>query len=178
MSRIGKNPIPLPEKVKAGVQGGTVTVEGPKGSLRRSFPDCVKVRLEENRLVVEPAGKSRLAKAMHGTARSLLAGMVQGVTGGFAKDLEISGVGFRAVLEERALVLNLGYASPIRYPVPDGIQVTVADNTKIKVEGTDKQQVGQTAADIKHFYKVEPYKGKGVRLTGEYVRRKEGKKAG
>lgn len=179
MSRIGKLPISIPEKVKVAVDGGVVKVEGPKGKLEKAFnPSVVDIRIEDGTVNVQPAAKSRLAKAMHGTARSIINGMVEGVTKGFSKNLIISGVGFRAAVNGAVLKLELGYSHDINHPIPDGLKVTVTDQTKLLVEGPDKQVVGQFAAQVKKFYPVEPYKGKGVTIVGEFVRRKEGKKAG
>ena len=176
MSRIGKLPVAIPDKVKVELNGNVVQVEGPKGRLEKSFDRSVRLKLEDGQLVVEPANNSRLARAMHGTARSIIGNMVDGVVEGYAKDLEIEGVGFRAAVQGDVLDLSLGYSHPVRHPIPEGITITVTENTKIKVEGIDKQLVGQVTAAIKSYYPVEPYKGKGVRIVGEYVRRKEGKK--
>lgn len=179
MSRVGKLPVPIPEKVSVSVDpANTVTVEGPRGKLSKSFDSAVEISVEEHEVVFKPKNSSRHAKAMFGTARSVVDGMVLGVVGGYTRDLEIEGVGFRAAVQGKILNLALGYSHPINYNIPEGIQITVADNTKVNVAGIDKQLVGQVAADIKHFYPVEPYKGKGVRIVGDYVRRKEGKKAG
>lgn len=178
MSRIGKLPIPIPAKVKVSFDAQNVTVEGPKGRLTKGFHPLVEIRQEENSLVVEPRSEVRIARAMYGTTRSILANMVQGVVEGYQKRLEINGVGFRADVEGKILHLALGYSHPIKYPIPEGITINIDSGTKVTVEGPDKHMVGQVAADIKHFYPVEPYKGKGVRIEGEYVRRKEGKKAG
>lgn len=179
MSRIGKLPVPIPEKVEVKIDGGTVTVKGPKGSNSKSFDtSIVSVAVEDDSVVVKPVGNTRLARAMYGTARSIINGMVEGVTKGFEKNLIITGVGFKAFLDGNVLDLALGYSHPIKHPIPEGLTVTVADQTKVKVEGCDKQMVGQFAAQVKKFYPVEPYKGKGVAIQGEFVRRKEGKKAG
>lgn len=179
MSRIGKLPVAIPEKVEVTVDGGTITVKGPKGTNSKTFdPNVVSMEIVDGTVVVTPVGNSRLAKAMYGTARSIINGMMEGVTKGFEKNLIINGVGFRATLEGKVLDLALGYSHEIKHPIPDGLTVTVADQTKIKVEGYDKQMVGQFAAQVKKYYPVEPYKGKGVTIQGEYVRRKEGKKAG
>ncbi len=179
MSRIGKLPIPVPAKVTVTVDNGTVKVEGPKGKLEQRFnPAHVDIRVEDNEVRVAPVGDSRPARAMYGTSRSIINGMVQGVTEGFSKNLTISGVGFRAAVNGKVLKLELGYSHDINHPIPDGVTVTVTDQTKVKVEGCDKQAVGQFAAEVKKFYPVEPYKGKGVTIEGEFVRRKEGKKAG
>lgn len=176
MSRIGKLPISIPSQVKVSVDGQVVTVEGPKGKLSRDFDKAVRFNVDGAELRVEPATDSRHSRSMYGTSRSILQNMVDGVVNGFSKSLEIHGVGFRATLKGDILDLALGYSHPIHYPIPAGITVTITDNTKLKVEGADKQVVGQVAADIKHYYPVEPYKGKGVRIVGEFVRRKEGKK--
>ncbi len=175
MSRIGKQPIPVPEKVTVDISGQTVSVEGPKGKLAKTFNAAAKVAVADGVIQVSPADSSRFANAMYGTARSIIAGMVKGVTEGFVKDLEISGVGFKAILKGNTLDLALGYSHPIIYPVPDGIKVTVTDQTKVKVEGVDKQLVGEVAANIRSYYPAEPYKGKGVKYADERVRRKEGK---
>lgn len=176
MSRNGKLPVNIPQGVTASVQDTTVEVKGAKGSVKKTFNKSVAIKIEDDAIVVTPAESSRLARAMHGTARSIIAGMVEGVVKGFSKDLEIHGVGFRASVSGNALNLNLGYSHDINYVIPEGVKVTVTENTKLKVEGCDKQVVGQVAADIKAYYPVEPYKGKGVRIVGQFVRRKEGKK--
>ncbi|MFP4281675.1 MAG: 50S ribosomal protein L6 [Opitutales bacterium] len=179
MSRIGKLPIPLPEKVKVSIDHGDVTVEGPKGTLSKSFkPSVVKIEQVDNEIICAPASNSRHARAMYGTARSIINGMVEGVTNGFTKRLTINGVGFRANVQGQFLKLELGYSHDINHPIPEGLNVTVDNQTKVKVEGADKQVVGQFAAQVKKFYPVEPYKGKGVSIDGEFIRRKEGKKAG
>lgn len=181
MSRIGKVPIIVPDKVKVAVKDGQISVEGPKGKLSRSFdPSVVSVKLEGNHVAVARLEDSRHGNAMHGTVRSLIAGMVKGVNEGYTETLEIQGVGFKAVLKGKTLDLALGYSHPILYPVPEGILVTVGEtqqkNPFVKIDGADKKVVGQVAADIYGYYKVEPYKGKGVRILGRHIRRKEGKK--
>ena len=175
MSRIGKQPVLIPDKVKVSVNNGTVLVEGPKGKVQKTFASAVKVTVAEKKVTFAPTEESRFAKAMFGTARSVVAGMVKGVTEGYSKDLEIQGVGFKAALKGKQLDLALGYSHPILMTIPDGIKVTVTDQTKLKVEGADKQLVGAVTAEIRGYYPPEPYKGKGVRLVGERVRRKEGK---
>jgi len=178
MSRIGRLPVSIPGKVKVEVKDSTVNVEGPKGKLSKTFDSVVAITVDGGKVKVAPREESRFAKAMHGTARSVIAGMVKGVTDGYAKELEIQGVGFKANLKGSTLDLALGYSHPILYPIPDGIKVTVTDNTKLKIEGPDKQLVGAVTAEIRGFYPPEPYKGKGVRIVGEHaerVRRKEGK---
>ena len=176
MSRIGKQPVPIPDKVKVDIkEGNNVFVEGPKGKVQKQFADAVKIAIADKKVTVTPTSDSRFARAMYGTARSIIAGMVKGVTDGYSKDLEIQGVGFKAVLKGKQIDLSLGYSHPILHDIPEGIKITIADGTKIKVEGCDKQTVGQITAEIRAYYKPEPYKGKGVRLVGERVRRKEGK---
>ncbi|MGH8017987.1 MAG: 50S ribosomal protein L6 [Opitutaceae bacterium] len=175
MSRIGKLPVSIPEKVKVDVKDTTVKVEGPKGTLSKTFSPVVAISFEDNKINVAPRNETRFARAMHGTARSVIAGMVKGVSQGFAKELEIQGVGFKAALKGDTLDLALGYSHPILYKVPAGIKVTVTDQTKLKIEGADKQTVGAVTAEIRSYYPPEPYKGKGVRIVGERVRRKEGK---
>lgn len=177
MSRIGKLPIPIPEKAKVSINGQTVSVEGPKGSLTKSFDKSVKIELNDNVVQVAPVSDSRHARAMFGTVRSIINGMVIGVVEGYTKKLEIKGVGFRAVLKGNVLDLALGYSHPCELEIPEGIKVTVAENTKLTVEGADKQMVGQVTAEIYAFFPAEPYKGKGVHIEGKYVRRKEGKKS-
>jgi large subunit ribosomal protein L6 len=179
MSRIGKLPVAIPEKVKVSVNDGAVSVEGPKGKLEKAFNlSHVSIVVEENEVKVSPANSSRLSKAMHGTARSIINGMVEGVTKGFEKKLEINGVGFKAEQKGKQLKLNLGFSHDVLVDVPEGITVAIDGGTKVAISGCDKQVVGQLAATIYSYYPVEPYKGKGVTIVGQYVRRKEGKKAG
>jgi len=175
MSRIGKVPVPIPDKVKVDVKGQTVSVEGPKGKVSKTFADVVTITLADKKVSVKPNEDSRFAQAMFGTARSVIAGMVKGASEGFAKELEIQGVGFKANLKGKQLDLALGYSHPILFDIPEGIKITVTDQTKLKVEGADKQLVGKVTAEIRSYYPPEPYKGKGVRIVGERVRRKEGK---
>ena len=176
MSRIGKQPVPIPDKVKVDVKGHTVSVEGPKGKVSKTFAPVVSITVANKIVTVAPTeDDSRFAKAMYGTVRSIIAGMVKGVSEGYSKELEIQGVGFKANLKGKVLDLALGYSHPILMDIPDGIKVTVTDQTKVKVEGADKQLVGAVTAEIRGYYLPEPYKGKGVRIVGERVRRKEGK---
>lgn len=176
MSRIGKQPVIIPDKVKVTVNGETVLVEGPKGKVSKLFAPVVKVSVADQKVTVTPTeDQSRFAKAMYGTVRSVIAGMVKGVSEGYVKELEIQGVGFKANLKGSTLDLALGYSHPIIMEIPAGIKVTVTDQTKLKVEGADKQLVGAVTAEIRGYYPPEPYKGKGVRIVGERVRRKEGK---
>jgi large subunit ribosomal protein L6 len=176
MSRIGKLPVVLPSNVKCQIEGNKVRIEGPKGALEETFHSSVLIRESEGTIRVEPREQSRIAKAMYGTTRSILNNMVIGVVDGYSKNLEISGVGFKADLRGDIINLALGYSHPINQAIPATVKVTVTDGTKIKVEGVSKQEVGQLAASIKGYFPVEPYKGKGVRIVGEHVRRKEGKK--
>ena len=178
MSRIGKQPVPIPEKVKVDIKDWTVHVEGPKGKVTKTFAPVVKIVMADKKITVAPTEDSRFSKAMYGTARSIIAGMVKGVTIGYLKELEIQGVGFKAVLKGKQLDLALGFSHTILMDIPDGIKVTVNEGTKLKVEGADKQLVGAVTAEIRSYYPPEPYKGKGVRIVGEHaerVRRKEGK---
>lgn len=179
MSRIGKNPVGIPDKVKADINGNLIQIAGPKGTLAKSFDAAVSFSLEDGKIIITPANGSRHAKAMWGTARSIIQGMVQGVVEPYRKDVEISGVGFKAAIDNNVINLALGYSHPITYRVPEGVSVEIdKTGTKLAVTGCDKHSVGQVAADIKSFYPMEPYKGKGVRIVGEFVRRKEGKKSG
>ena len=175
MSRIGKQPVPIPDKVKVTITGGTVLVEGPKGKVEKTFASAVKVTIADKIITFAPTEETRFANAMFGTARSIVASMVKGVTEGYVKELEIQGVNFKANLKNSVLDLALGYSHAILMDIPAGIKVTVTDQTKLKVEGADKQLVGAVTAEIRSYYPPEPYKGKGVRIVGERVRRKEGK---
>ena len=176
MSRIGQKPIPVPDKVKCSVSGdGAVTVAGPKGKLSWTLPKQIAARVEGNQLTVQRNSEERKVRALHGLSRALVNNMVLGVSTGFVKDLEIQGVGFKAAVQGKTLKLNLGFSHDISFPIPEGIKITVAENTKVKIEGIDRHLVGQVAADIRAYYPPEPYKGKGVRYAGEQVQRKEGK---
>jgi large subunit ribosomal protein L6 len=177
MSRIGKIPVDIPAGVEVGLDNQTIRVKGPKGELSKTFSPLAVIKVSDETVVVSPANDSRAAQAQYGTTRSIIANMVQGVTQPFSKDLLIEGVGFRAAIKGSVIDLELGYSHPVEHTIPEGVTVTVADNVKIHVEGADKQMVGQIAAEIKSYYPVEPYKGKGVRILGQYVRRKEGKKS-
>jgi len=175
MSRIGRLPIEIPAKVKVEIKGGTVFIEGPKGKLDFALPVKTQAKLEGSSLVVSREGEDAQAKAMHGLARAVLSNMVKGVTDGFMKKLEIQGVGFKANVQGKVVNMALGYSHPINYSIPDQIKVTVEENTKLTIEGPNKQVVGQVAAELRSYYPPEPYKGKGVRYVGEKVTRKEGK---
>jgi large subunit ribosomal protein L6 len=178
MSRVGLKPISLPEKVAVKLDGRKVTVEGPKGKLDFTLPDGISLKAEDGNVVVSRATEQRQVRALHGTARSLINNMITGVSKGFEKNLEIHGVGLRAAVKGKELDLSLGRSHPLLHPIPAGLTVTVNENTKIKVEGIDKQLVGQFAAEVRGYYPPEPYKGKGVRYSDEHVRRKEGKSVG
>lgn len=176
MSRIGKIPVEIPDKVKVQVSNQSVEVEGPKGKLSLKIPPMAKVAVDDNKVVVTRQDDTKPSKAQHGLTRSLVQNMVLGVSVGFVKKLEIQGVGFKASLANAKITLNLGYSHEIVYPVPPSIDVTIEENgTKVKIEGPDKALVGKVASEIRSFYPPEPYKGKGVRYSDEQVRRKEGK---
>jgi len=175
MSRVGKVPVIIPAKVKVDNKDTTVSVDGPKGKVSRTFAPVVSITEADSKDTVQPLDQSRFSRSMFGTARSVIAGMVKGASEGFVKELEIQGVGFKAALKGKQLDLALGYSHPILFDIPEGIKITVAEGTKLKVEGADKQLVGMVTSQIRSFYPPEPYKGKGVRIVGERVRRKEGK---
>lgn len=175
MSRIGRIPIIIPSGVKVDLKGDVLYVEGPLGKLGQSIHLQVKVELQDGKISVKRLGDSFLEKGLHGLYQRLISNMISGVTKGYGKDLEIMGVGFRAKVEGKSLILQLGFTHPVKYPIPEGIKITVTDNTKINIKGADKQLVGQSAADIRGYFPPEPYKGKGIRYAGEYVRRKAGK---
>ena len=177
MSRIGKLPIPVLDKANVAIDGQTVRVDGPKGKLEKTFDDSVKIELADGQITVSPVDSSRHARAMFGTVRSIINNMVVGVVEGYEKKLEIKGVGFRAALKGDLLDLALGYSHPVEVKIPEGITVTVTENTKVSVSGADKQMVGEITATIYSYFPAEPYKGKGVHIVGQYVRRKEGKKS-
>ena len=176
MSRIGNKAVEIPDKVKVNIgNDGAVAVEGPKGKLQWTLPREIKASVKDNRVSLVRDAETRGVKALHGLSRSLVHNMVQGVSEGFSKNLEIEGVGFKAAVQGSNLNLSLGKSHPILFPIPKEIKITVTENTKIAIAGIDKKLVGQVAADIRRYYPPEPYKGKGVRYAGEVVRRKEGK---
>jgi large subunit ribosomal protein L6 len=175
MSRIGKQPIAIPPKVKVEIKGQKVFVEGPKGKLNWELPHRTSLKVEDGKVVVSREGDDAKAKALHGLSRALVNNMVRGVSEGFVKKLEIQGVGFKAAVAGNNVNMSLGYSHPIVYPIPGQVKVTVEENTKITIEGPDRQSVGQVAAELRSFYPPEPYKGKGVRYSDERVIRKEGK---
>ncbi len=176
MSRVGKNPVPIPDGVEVTIDGALVSVAGKLGRLDGRIAPEVSAALDDGKVVVTPHGEGKRARQMWGLARSVINNMVVGVSQGFHKDLQIEGVGYRAQVAGRTLTLDLGYSHRIEFPIPDGIEITCERPTAIRVAGADRQAVGQVAAEIRAFRKPEPYKGKGIRYVGEYVRRKEGKK--
>jgi len=176
MSRIGRKPVPIPQGVEVALEGQLVRVKGRLGELVQELPREVEVRREDGALHVRPRTEGKRARAMWGTSRSLLANMMEGVTNGFTRELEISGVGYRAQCDGKFLRLQLGYSHDIIYAVPPDVKITTPQPTKIVVSGPDKQRVGQVAAEIRAFRKPEPYKGKGIRYADEVILRKEGKK--
>ena len=175
MSRIGKLPIDVPKTVKASLNNGVITVEGSKGKLSQAVCANVNVEIEDARIVVTRTNDEKLARAAHGLMRQLIKNMVIGVSEGYKKTLVIMGVGYKAAMQDKSVVLTLGYANDIEYVVPEGIKISLENPTKIIIEGIDKQLVGQTAAEIRSLRKPEPYKGKGIRYENEYVRAKSGK---
>lgn len=176
MSRIGKKPVPLASGVTATVSGQTVEVKGPKGTRSFTATDDVQITLEDGAINVAPRGMSKRARQQWGMSRTQIANLVTGVTEGFKKNLEMTGVGYRAAVQGNVVKLSLGYSHDVDYQVPAGVTVTAAKPTELTVEGIDQQQVGQVAAEIRAWRKPEPYKGKGIRYAGEYIFRKEGKK--
>jgi large subunit ribosomal protein L6 len=176
MSRIGNKPVEIPDKVKVNVgNDGAVSVEGPKGKLSWKLPRDISAKIDNNKVLLARTAETRGVKALHGLSRALVHNMVRGVSEGFTKQLEIEGVGFKAAVQGQNLNLSLGFSHPVVFPIPKEIKITVTDNTKLTIQGTDKKLVGQVAADIRRYYPPEPYKGKGVRYAGEQIRRKEGK---
>ena len=175
MSRVGSKTIEVPDKVNVAIADNHVSVEGPKGNLEMDMPSRTTVSQDENVLSVARDGDDREAKAMHGLGRSLLNNMVVGVSEGYVKKLEINGGGFKAAVSGNTVTMNLGYSHPIKYDLPNQVTVSVDKDTNVTIEGPDKQKVGLVAAELRGFYPVEPYKGKGVKYADEYIRRKEGK---
>ena len=176
MSRIGKRPVDLPSGVSATVSGQKVEVKGPKGTRAFTANDEVDVKLEDNQLTVTPRGKDKRARQQWGMSRTMVANLVQGVSDGFKKELELTGVGYRAQMQGNTLKLALGYSHDVDFPVPEGVTITCPKQTEIVVEGADQQLVGQVAANIRGWRVPEPYKGKGIKYKGEFIFRKEGKK--
>lgn len=179
MSRIGKLPIPITEKINIQVSGdNTVTVKGPKGELQKQFSNRIKINVEGNEVQVARLSDDKVDRSLHGLSRALLANMITGVTDGFVKKLEIVGVGYKAEMRGKKLLLNVGYSHPIIFGVQDEIKLETPSNTEILVSGINKEMVGAVCAKIRSFRKPEPYKGKGIKYAGEYIRRKAGKAAG
>jgi large subunit ribosomal protein L6 len=178
MSRIGKKPIALPDKVKVDIKTDSVVVTGPKGSVTNPIPPGIRFENKDKQLVAIRTDDSGQQRAFHGLARALVANAVKGVTTGFSKELDIVGVGYRAEARKNSVVFTLGFSHPIEYPIPAGISITVDKQTKLVVSGVDRQQVGQVAANIRSLKKPDPYKNKGIRYTGERLKKKAGKAGG
>ncbi|MEX0277084.1 50S ribosomal protein L6 [Ruegeria sp. HKCCD8929] len=176
MSRIGKKPVELPSGVTASVSGQTIEVKGPKGTRSFTATDDVTLSVEDNVVQINPRGMSKRARQQWGMSRTMVANLVEGVTNGFKKELEIQGVGYRAQMQGNTLKLNLGYSHDVDFTAPEGVTITAPKQTEIVVEGIDQQQVGEVAAKIREWRRPEPYKGKGIRYKGEFIFRKEGKK--
>jgi large subunit ribosomal protein L6 len=178
MSRIGKKPIPVPDKVKVDIKGETVVVTGPKGTVSNPIPPGIKFERKDKELLAIRQDDSGPQRAFHGLARALVANAVRGVTEGFTRELEIVGVGYRAEQKKNSVVFTLGFSHPIEYPIPPGITITVDKQTKLVITGVDRQQVGQIAANIRSLKKPDPYKNKGIRYAGEQLKKKAGKAGG
>ena len=176
MSRIGKRPVALPSGVSASTEGQTLSVKGPKGTLQLQMRDEIRYDISDEGISVQPANETKQARAFWGMQRTLVQNLVTGVSEGFTKVLEITGVGYRATAQGKSLRLQLGYSHDVNVDVPEGIEVKTPDNTTVEVSGIDRQKVGQVAAEIRRWRKPEPYKGKGIKYRGEYIFRKEGKK--
>jgi large subunit ribosomal protein L6 len=176
MSRIGKKAVAIPSGVTASVEGQTVKMKGPKGALELVLPGEVMAKLDKGSLKVDPRNETKRARSMWGTSRTLVSNLVTGVTKGFERKLEITGVGYRAAVQGKNLQIALGYSHDVIYPIPTGIAIVTPKPTEVVISGIDRQKVGQVAAEIRGFRKPEPYKGKGVKYAGEYIFRKEGKK--
>ncbi len=176
MSRVGKRPVNVPKEVTIKIDGENLEVKGPKGILSHTIPNSIKIKQSDSQMIIERTSEEKKVKSLHGLTRALIANMVEGVTKGFEKVLQIEGVGYRAAIQGSALNLTLGFSHPMLVQPPTGITFEVEQNTTIKIKGIDKQAVGEIAAEIRRIKPPEPYKGKGIRYLGEYVRRKEGKK--
>lgn len=175
MSRVGRKPINIPGNVKVGLEDYVVNVEGPKGKLSYRYSDGIRVEIQNNQIIVQRIKEGGKYQALHGLTRAIIKNMFIGVTEGFQKELEIVGVGYRAETKGKALILQLGFSHPVEYQIPEGITVEILKPTTIVVKGIDRQKVGEVAAEIRAFYPPEPYKGKGIRYKGEYIRKKAGK---
>jgi len=176
MSRIGKKPVAIPAGVTATIEGGQLSVKGPKGTLALQLRDEISYTVEDGAISVQPANKTKAARAFWGMQRTLVQNLITGVTDGFSKKLLITGVGYRADAKGKVLNLKLGYSHDVDFAVPEGIEIKTPDNTTVEISGIDKQKVGQVAAEIRRWRKPEPYKGKGIKYDGEFIFRKEGKK--
>jgi large subunit ribosomal protein L6 len=176
MSRIGKKPVPVPAGVTAQIDGGVLSVKGPKGTLSLNLADDIAYAVEDGGISVQPANDTKRARAFWGMQRTLVQNLVTGVTEGFTKQLQITGVGYRANAQGKNLKLQLGYSHDVDYAIPEGITIATPDQTTVNITGIDKQKVGQVAAEIRRWRKPEPYKGKGIKYAGEFIFRKEGKK--
>jgi large subunit ribosomal protein L6 len=175
MSRVGKKPIPIPSGVKAEVKDGSVYLEGPKGKLNRPFPSRLSIEIKDNQIFISRSGDAKIDKSLHGLYRALIFNMVKGVAEGYTKELEIIGVGFKANVQGNNLNMQLGFSHPVNFPIPEGIKIETPKLTQIVIRGIDKEQVGEIAHEIRAIYPPEPYKGKGIRFVGEYVKKKVGK---
>lgn len=176
MSRIGKKPVAIPAGVQASINGGIIEVKGPKGTLSMPLADDISYAIEANEIRVSPANETKRARAFWGMQRTLVSNLVVGVSDGFTRVLEITGVGYRAAVQGKILRLQLGYSHDVNYEIPDGITIKTPDQTTVEITGSDRQKVGQVAAEIRRWRKPEPYKGKGIKYRGEFIFRKEGKK--
>ncbi|MBO9516678.1 MAG: 50S ribosomal protein L6 [Porphyrobacter sp.] len=176
MSRIGKRPVAIPSGVTAAIDNGALSVKGPKGTLTLGLSDLVSYTLDDGSISIKPANDSKAARSHWGMQRTLVSNLVEGVTGGFSKVLEITGVGYRAAAQGNKLKLQLGYSHDVELDIPAGLEVKTPDQTTVEINGIDKQAVGQFAAEVRRWRKPEPYKGKGIKYRGEYIFRKEGKK--
>ena len=176
MSRIGKKPVALPSGVSANIEGTVLSVKGPKGTLTMPLADDIAYEMNDGAILVKPANDTKRARAFWGMQRTLVQNLVTGVTDGFTKTLEITGVGYRANMAGKTLKLQLGYSHDVEFAVPEGIEIKTPDQTTVEISGSDKQKVGQVAAEIRRWRKPEPYKGKGIKYRGEFIFRKEGKK--
>jgi large subunit ribosomal protein L6 len=175
MSRIGKKPLIIPKDVKVEAKDGSVIVEGPKGKLSRPLSYRISIDLKENSLTVKRSGDTKLEKSLHGLYRALISNMIKGVTDGYTRELEIIGVGFKAQVQNNSLNLQVGFSHPVNFPVPEGIKIETPKPTQIVVRGIDKEKVGEVASEIRRICPPEPYKGKGIRYAGEYIKKKVGK---
>ncbi|RVT89322.1 50S ribosomal protein L6 [Sphingomonas crocodyli] len=176
MSRIGKRPVPVPAGVTASIEGKTLSVKGPKGTLSMGLADEVTYALEDGSISVQPANETKRSRSFWGMQRTLVQNLITGVTEGYSKTLQITGVGYRANVQGKNLKLQLGYSHDVDFAIPEGITIATPDQTTVQITGIDKQQVGQVAAEIRRWRKPEPYKGKGIKYQGEFIFRKEGKK--